>query len=226
MVLETGSGQGINCLIVSFSLHRTKFIKRAGKLAKLYFSYAAMNAGKSTVLLQASYNYQERGMQTLILTAALDDRAGVNSVTSRIGLNAEALVFASETDLFGLVASRVQDGPLHCVLIDEAQFLSEQQVWALSKVADELGVPVLCYGLRTDFQGKLFPGSAALLAIADSLREIRTICWCGSKAIMVLRLDEHGNAVEHGAQVEIGGNDKYISLCRLHWSARMSEPKQ
>lgn len=164
-------------------------------------------------------------MQTMILTAALDDRGEVNSVTSRIGLNAEAKVFSSDTDLFNLIATQVQDGSLHCVLVDEAQFLSEQQVWALAKATDELGVPVLCYGLRTDFQGKLFPGSAALLAIADSLREIRTICWCGSKAIMVLRLDADGNAIEQGAQVEIGGNDKYISLCRPHWSARMSEPK-
>lgn len=202
------------------SLHQYRAFKWGVFLAKLYFSFAAMNAGKSTVLLQASYNYQERGMRTMILTADLDDRNGSGRVSSRIGLHADAKTFAFETDLYAMILQANQQQPLHCILIDEAQFLLESQVWALAKVVDQLKIPVLCYGLRTDFQGKLFAGSAALLAIADSLREIRTICWCGRKAIMVLRLDQQGNPVEDGAQVEIGGNDRYISLCRPHWSAR------
>jgi len=190
------------------------------RVAKLYFSFAAMNAGKSTVLLQASYNYNERGMNTLILTAAFDDRAGKGTVASRIGLNAKARLFTEDTDIFELVEKTHHEKPLDCVLVDEAQFLSEKQVWALAKVADDLGIPVLCYGLRTDFQGQLFPGSAALLAIADSVREIRTICWCGRKATMVLRLDADGIPVAEGAQVEIGGNNRYISVCRRHWTSK------
>jgi len=189
-------------------------------LAKLYFSYAAMNAGKSTVLLQASHNYRERGMQTLILTAALDHRAGTGKVASRIGLDAPAVQFDANTNLLELAQTQQDQTTLHCILIDEAQFLSEAQVWQLTQVVDILEIPVLCYGLRTDFQGKLFPGSAALLALSDAIREIRTICWCGRKAIMVLRLDADGHPVEHGAQVEIGGNDRYTSLCRHHWSKR------
>jgi thymidine kinase len=176
-----------------------------------------MNAGKSTVLLQASHNYHERGMRTLILTAAFDDRSGKGKVASRIGLEAKAELFETETDLLALIS---QHQGLHCVMVDEAQFLSEAQVWQLAKAVDELKVPVLCYGLRTDFQGKLFPGSAALLAIADSLREIRTICWCGRKATMVLRLDKDGKPLDHGAQVEIGGNERYISVCRAHWTQK------
>ncbi len=189
-------------------------------MAKLYFSYAAMNAGKSTVLLQASYNYRERGMNTLILSAALDTRAGSGKVASRIGIEAQASPFSSDMDLFEFVSKHHEQDKLQCVLIDEAQFLQEQQVWQLAKVADQLGIPVLCYGLRTDFQGNLFSGSAALLAIADNLREIRTICWCGSKATMVLRVDADGTVIEHGEQVEIGGNERYVSLCRHHWSQR------
>jgi len=189
-------------------------------LAKLYFSYAAMNAGKSTVLLQASYNYRERGMNTLIMTAALDTRAGKDLVSSRIGVDAPANPFTSDMDIFEFVHQKNTEQKLQCVLIDEAQFLQEQQVWQLANVADTLGIPVLCYGLRTDFQGQLFTGSAALLAIADTLREIRTICWCGSKATMVLRLNTDGEVIEHGEQVEIGGNERYISLCRHHWSQR------
>ncbi len=191
-----------------------------GILAKLYFSYAAMNAGKSTVLLQASYNYRERGMNTLILSAALDTRAGSGKVASRIGIEAQASPFSSDMDLFEFVSKHHEQDKLQCVLIDEAQFLQEKQVWQLAKVADQLGIPVLCYGLRTDFQGNLFSGSAALLAIADNLREIRTICWCGSKATMVLRVDADGTVIEHGEQVEIGGNERYVSLCRHHWSQR------
>ena len=190
-------------------------------MAKLYFNFSAMNAGKSTILLQASHNYIERGMSTLLLTAKLDDRSGKTGViASRIGIAADAALFADGDDLLALVKTHHAETPIHAVFVDEAQFLSPEQVWSLSKVSDDLGIPVMCYGLRTDFQGKLFPGSAELLAIADDLREIRTICWCGKKATMVLRLDADGKPIEEGDQVEIGGNDKYISLCRKHWSSR------
>lgn len=188
-------------------------------MAKLYFNYSAMNAGKSTLLLQGSYNYIERGMNTMLLTAALDDRAGKRTISSRIGLDSEADVFADGDDVFAMIEMRHAEKKLNCVLIDEAQFLSKEQVIQLSDVADNLGIPVLCYGLRTDFRGELFPGSGALLAIADSLREIKTICWCGRKASMVLRLDSAGNAIKSGAQVVIGGEDVYSSVCRKHWKA-------
>jgi len=189
-------------------------------MAKLYFNYSAMNAGKSTVLLQASHNYIERGMTTFLLTARLDDRAGEGVIASRIGIAADAGRFDGNDDLLEMVKQRHQDQNLHCVLVDEAQFLTEDQVWQLAAVADDLGIPVMCYGLRTDFQGKLFPGSAALLSIADDLREIRTICWCGKKATMVVRLGVDGQPLDDGDQVDIGGNDKYISLCRHHWKTR------
>jgi thymidine kinase len=189
-------------------------------MAKLYFNYSAMNAGKSTVLLQASHNYIERGMTTFLLTARLDDRAGEGVIASRIGIAADAGRFDGDDDLLEMVKQRHQDQNLHCVLVDEAQFLTEDQVWQLAAVADNLGIPVMCYGLRTDFQGKLFPGSAALLSIADDLREIRTICWCGKKATMVVRLGADGQPLDDGDQVDIGGNDKYISLCRHHWKTR------
>lgn len=189
-------------------------------MAKLYFNYSAMNAGKSTVLLQASHNYIERGMSTFLLTARLDDRAGEGVIASRIGIAADAGRFDGDDDLLEMVKQRHQDQNLHCVLVDEAQFLTEDQVWQLAAVADNLGIPVMCYGLRTDFQGKLFPGSAALLSIADDLREIRTICWCGKKATMVVRLGADGQPLDDGDQVDIGGNDKYISLCRHHWKTR------
>ncbi len=179
-----------------------------------------MNAGKSTALLQASHNYRERGMRTLILTSAFDDRTSVGEVASRIGLKQNADLFAPELDLLEFIEKRNHEKSISCVLIDEAQFLTELQVWQLSRVVDELGIPVMCYGLRTDFQAKLFPGSSALLAIADEIREIRTICWCGSKAIMVLRLDKNGSPVLDGDQVDIGGNDKYVSVCRKHWSKK------
>ena len=179
-----------------------------------------MNAGKSTALLQASHNYRERGMHTLILTSSFDDRVGVGEVASRIGLREQAELFSPGLDLLEFIDEQNHEKKLACVLIDEAQFLSEDQVWQLSRVADELKIPVMCYGLRTDFQAKLFPGSAALLAIADQMREIKTICWCGSKAIMVLRLDKDGVPVADGDQVDIGGNDKYVSVCRPHWRAR------
>lgn len=189
-------------------------------MAKLYFNYSSMNAGKSTVLLQASYNYVERGMNTLLMIAAIDDRAGKGRIASRIGLGSDAEIFGSSDDIFEHVAQVMGEKPIHAVFVDEAQFLTEEQVWQLARVADQLRVPVMCFGLRTDFQGKLFPGSAALLAIADNLKEIKTICWCGRKATMVARLDENGRFAEEGDQVVIGGNDTYVSLCRNHWSKR------
>ncbi|MGC6531053.1 MAG: thymidine kinase [Candidatus Puniceispirillaceae bacterium] len=190
-------------------------------MAKLYFSYSAMNAGKTTILLQASHNYGERGMNTLLLTAQLDDRAGAGTIASRIGLSATAETFASDTDLIALITQHHQTTHLSCVLVDEAQFLTSQQVWDLAHIADHHKIPVMCYGLRTDFQGNLFEGSATLLAVADNLREIRTICHCGSKATMVVRQTQGGDVIREGDQIEIGGNDKYVSLCRKHWSEVM-----
>lgn len=190
-------------------------------MAKLYFHYSAMNAGKSTLLLQAAHNYRERGMTALLFTAALDDRVGEGTIASRIGLSANAETFAGEDDLYAAIADRAASAPVHCVFVDEAQFLTEAQVWQLARVADRLDVPVMCYGLRTDFQGELFPGSKALLALADHLREIRTLCRCGRKATMVVRLGPDGRVVRQGAQVEIGGEDKYVSLCRRHWEEEM-----
>jgi thymidine kinase len=186
-------------------------------VAKLYFSYASMNAGKSTLLLQASYNYQERGMRTLLLTAGVDDRAGRGRIASRIGLDSGALTFGGDDDLHALVSAELDSGPIACIFVDEAQFLANTQVWQLARIADELSIPVMAYGLRTDFQGRLFPGSEALLAIADELREVRTICSCGRKATMVVRVDGDGNPVRNGAQIDIGGNDRYVSYCRRHW---------
>ncbi len=190
-------------------------------MAKLYFHYASMNAGKSTLLLQASYNYQERGMRTVILTAALDSRAGVGRVASRIGLQADAIPFGDSDDLFALIDDLHREEAVACVFIDEAQFLAPDQVWQLARLADRCGIPVMAYGLRTDFQGKLFPGSQELLAIADELREVRTICFCGRKATMVARLDEAGEVVREGAQVDVGGNEKYVSFCRRHWEDKI-----
>ncbi|MFN4009882.1 MAG: thymidine kinase [Pannonibacter sp.] len=186
-------------------------------MAKLYFNYSSMNAGKSTVLLQASYNYVERGMNTLLMTAAVDDRAGVGRISSRIGLTAEADIFQLDDDLYEHIRKAHESRPVDAVFVDEAQFLSEAQVWQLAHASDRLGMPVMCFGLRTDFQGQLFPGSKALLALADSLKEIKTICWCGRKATMVARLDGAGRIVEEGEQVVIGGEDAYVSLCRRHW---------
>ncbi|MEJ2603982.1 MAG: thymidine kinase [Gammaproteobacteria bacterium] len=189
-------------------------------MAKLYFYYSSMNAGKSTSLLQSSYNYRERGMHTLILAPELDDRYSVGRVTSRIGLAADALTFRADDDLYGMIAAENRRQTLHCVLIDEAQFLSRQQVFELSEVTDRLNIPVLAYGLRTDFQGEPFEGSKYLLSWADNLKEIKAICHCGSKATMVLRLDADGRAVTEGSQVEIGGNDRYVSMCRRHFKER------
>lgn len=186
-------------------------------MAKLFFYYSSMNAGKSTALLQSSYNYRERGMQTLVLAPDFDDRYGVGKVTSRIGLETHATIFKGEDDLFKLVSKKIQEEPLHCVLVDEAQFLSKEQVFQLGEVTDELNIPVLAYGLRTDFQGEPFPGSKYLLSWADNLHELKAICFCGGKATMVIRLDQEGNAITQGSQVEIGGNDRYVSMCRKHF---------
>lgn len=186
-------------------------------MAKLYFYYSSMNAGKSTALLQSSYNYRERGMNTLVLAPDLDDRYGTGKVTSRIGLETEAITFRRDDDLFKLVSTRDLESPLHCVLVDEAQFLTKEQVFQLGEVTDELNVPVLTYGIRTDFQGEPFDGSKYLLSWADNLKELKAICFCGGKATMVIRLDEDGNAVTQGSQVEIGGNDRYVSMCRKHF---------
>jgi thymidine kinase len=190
-------------------------------MAKLYFYYSSMNAGKSTNLLQASFNYRERGMRTMLWTAAIDDRYRAGTITSRIGLEAEASVFAGDTDLRGAVEARHREGPLACVLVDEAQFLTRDQVLALAELCDELDIPVLAYGLRTDFQGELFEGSRYLLALADTLTEIKAVCECGRKATMNLRVDGAGRPVREGDQTEIGGNDRYLALCRRHFMAAM-----
>ena len=186
-------------------------------MAKLYFYYSSMNAGKSTTLLQADFNYRERGMETMLWTAALDGRYDVGIVTSRLGLKAEANMFAQGTDIREAIASEHAVRPLACVLVDEAQFLSKQQVLDLARVTDEANIPVLCYGLRTDFAGELFPGSATLLGLADNLVELKAVCHCGRKSTMNLRVDENGRAVIDGAQTEIGGNDRYVAMCRKHF---------
>ncbi len=191
-------------------------------MAKLYFYYSAMNAGKSTVLLQSSHNYKERGMNTLLLTPEIDQRAGYGKIASRIGLTADAHVFNAEAQLFDKVHTAHEATALACVLIDEAQFLTETQARQLAAVADELGIPVLCYGLRTDFQGQLFPGSAALLGWADNLIELKTICHCGRKATMNLRTDAEGKPIKEGEQVEIGGNERYVAMCRKHFTEATS----
>lgn len=192
-------------------------------MAKLYFHFSTMNAGKSTLLLQASYNYRERGMQTYLLTARLDNRAGQGRIASRIGIAEEADMFDASTDLLTLIQARNAVGPVDCVFLDEAQFLTADQVWQLARAVDDLGVPVMCYGLRVDFRGALFPGSAALLALADEMREVRTICHCGKKATMVVRRGTDGRALRDGAQVQIGGNETYASLCRRHWREEIGD---
>jgi thymidine kinase len=190
-------------------------------MAKLYFYYASMNAGKSTVLLQADFNYRERGMRTMLWTAAIDDRYGAGTITSRIGLETTANVFDADTDLRAAIEATHLDAPLSCVLVDEAQFLSRDQVFALAGVCDELGIPVLAYGLRTDFQANLFEGSKWLLALADTLSEIKAVCACGRKATMNLRVDAAGRVAHEGAQTEIGGNDRYLAMCRRHFMAAL-----
>ena len=186
-------------------------------MAKLYFHFSTMNAGKSTLLLQASHNYREGGMATYLLTAQFDNRAGQGRIASRIGIGEPADTFAPGDDMFLKLQARLAQGPVACVFVDEAQFLSKDQVWQLARAVDDLKVPVMCYGLRVDFQGNLFPGSAALLAWADEMREVRTICHCGKKATMVIRRGPDGKALTAGEQVVIGGNETYVSLCRRHW---------
>ncbi|MGI3163404.1 thymidine kinase [Pseudooceanicola sp. 200-1SW] len=192
-------------------------------MAKLYFHYSTMNAGKSTILLQASHNYRERGMDTYLLTARFDNRAGEGRIGSRIGIGAEADTFDADDDLFAKIEARRAAGEFACVFIDEAQFLTRDQVWQLARVVDDLRVPIMCYGLRVDFRGELFPGSAALLALADEMREVRTICHCGKKATMVVRRGADGKALRDGAQIQIGGNETYVSLCRRHWREEMGD---
>ena len=186
-------------------------------MAKLYFYYSSMNAGKSTALLQSSYNYRERGMHTLVMAPELDDRFGVGKVKSRIGIETEATAFRTDDDLLELVKTRQREEKLHCVLIDEAQFLTKDQVFQLGEITDKLDIPVLAYGLRTDFRGEPFEGSKYLLAWSDNLKELKAICHCGTKATMVLRVDENGKAITGGSQIEIGGNDRYVSMCRKHF---------
>jgi thymidine kinase len=186
-------------------------------MAKLYYNYSTMNAGKSTSLLQASHNYRESGMNTYLITAQFDNRAGDGRIASRIGIGEAADTFAPKDDLYVKLKTRFSIEITACVFIDEAQFLTKDQVWQLARAVDDLGVPVICYGLRVDFQGNLFPGSAALLAWADEMREVRTICHCGKKATMVIRRGPDGRALREGEQVQIGGNEAYVSLCRKHW---------
>ena len=190
-------------------------------MAKLYFYYASMNAGKSTTLLQADFNYRERGMETMLWTAGLDDRYDSGVITSRIGLQADANKFSPDTDLWAEVTAEHATRPIACLLLDEAQFLTRIQVLQLARLADEANIPVVAYGLRTDFQAELFPGSAALLGIADTLVELKAVCDCGRKATMNLRVDAAGNAVKEGAQTEIGGNDRYVALCRKHFMEKV-----
>lgn len=189
-------------------------------MAKLYFYYASMNAGKSTTLLQADFNYRERGMRTMLFTAAIDDRDAPGMITSRIGLSAPAVPFDADTDLQTEIAAGHGEARLSCVLVDEAQFLSRAQVFQLARVCDKLDIPVLTYGLRTDFRAELFEGSRHLLAIADVLVELKAVCDCGAKATMNLRVDAAGATVRTGAQTEIGGNDRYVALCRRHFMER------
>lgn len=187
-------------------------------MAQLYFYYSAMNAGKSTSLLQSAYNYKERGMESVIFTASVDDRYGIGKVTSRIGLSEKADIFSSSCNLYNMMKAKLDKGPVHCILVDECQFLTKEQVKQLCHVVDELNIPVLCYGLRTDFMGEPFSGSLYLMSWADKLIELKTICHCGKKASMVVRTDEEGNALNSGSQVQIGGNERYVSMCRRHFA--------
>lgn len=190
-------------------------------MAALYFTYSAMNAGKSTSLLQVAHNYEERDQHVLVLTPAIDDRAGAGKIASRLGIDRQALAFSTSTDLAALIEARQQQRQLDCVLLDEAQFLTEAQVWQLTDVVDRLNIPVMCYGIRTDAFGQAFTGSAALLALADKVQEMKTICYCGRKATMNLRIDDDGNAVTQGDQIAIGGNERYLSCCRKHWKEKL-----
>lgn len=186
-------------------------------MASLYFKYAAMNSGKSTQLLQAHYNYFERGMNPLAMTAQIDDRFGAGKITARIGLDLHADMFTADTDLFDFIEKMHTNKKIDALLIDEAQFLTEKQVYDCAKIVDDLDIPVMCYGLKTDYMGKLFPGSETLLRLADNLEEIKTICWCGRKATHTARVTGKGEVVREGNQIAIGGNDMYVSLCRRHF---------
>ena len=190
-------------------------------MAKLYFYYSAMNAGKTTTLLQSSHNYAERGMTTLLLKPLIDDREGLNVIRSRVGLEAEAKNFEKDDNLLQTIEAQLKTKSLNCVLVDEAQFLTRDQVIQLGNVVDRLEIPVLCYGLRTDFLGELFEGSRSLLAWADELREIKTVCHCGKKAIMTVRLNEEGKPLQAGEQIQIGGNESYVSMCRRHFKSSL-----
>ncbi len=194
-------------------------------MAKLYFHYSTMNAGKSTLLLQAAHNYAEMGMDTYLLTADFDTRAGEGKIGSRIGIGRPADVYSKGDDLFEMIETRMQAGDIACVMVDEAQWLSREQVWQLACAVDDLGVPVMCYGLRVDFRGELFPGSATLLALSDEMREVRTICHCGRKATMVIRKGADGKAQMDGDQVVVGGNETYMSLCRKHWREAVGDAR-
>ncbi len=192
-------------------------------MAKLYFQYSTMNAGKSTVLLQAAHNYSERGMKPYLMTAKLDNRAGKGKIESRIGINEKSEVFSNGENLFVKLQKKLELTSIDCVFIDEAQFLTKQQVWQLARAVDDLKVPIMCFGLRVDFRGELFPGSATLLAISDEMREVRTICHCGKKATMVVRKDHSGKVITAGEQIQIGGNETYVSLCRRHWREEVGD---
>ena len=194
-------------------------------MAKLYFNYSAMNAGKSTTLLQASFNYRERGMRTLVFTAAIDNRTEKGKVASRIGLTGDAKIYDGTVDLFDAVRAEHDREKVAAVFVDEAQFLSRAHVFQLASVVDELAVPVLCYGLRTNFRGDLFEGSQWLLALADEISELKTICACGAKATMNLRVDKNGDAVLEGESIEIGGDDRYTPLCRKHFYERFNKAR-
>ena len=186
-------------------------------MAKLYFNYSSMNAGKSTMLLQANHNYLERGMKPQIYTSNLDNRFGEGEIVSRIGLKSKANIFSSKTDIYKDILNLNDKSKVDCILIDEAQFLTQKQVTQLGQIVDDLDIPVLAFGIRTDFQGNLFEGSKYLLAWADNLKEIKTVCHCGRKATMVLRVDDKGQVVTDGTQIEIGGEERYVSVCRKHF---------
>ena len=192
-------------------------------MAKLYFNYSSMNAGKSTALLQADYNYRERGMTTILFTSSKDERYGKNEIVSRIGISAPAAYFFEDTNLYETFVKQSKTKPIDCVLIDEAQFLSKEQVHQLGRIVDELNTPVLTFGIRTDFQGELFEGSKYLLAWSDNIKEIKTVCHCGSKATMVIRIDSKGDIILQGSQIEVGGNESYIPLCRKHFNLKQIE---
>lgn len=192
-------------------------------MAKLYFNYSTMNAGKSAVLLQAAHNYRERGMVPYLMLAAFDERGGKGRIASRIGIGADADTFLPGDDLYEKIESRLKEGPVACVFVDEAHFMEKKQVWQLAKAVDDLHIPVMCYGLRVDFRGELFPSSAALLAWADEMREVRTICHCGRKATMVVRNGPDGQPLMDGEQILVGGNETYVSLCRRHWREAVND---